>query len=374
MARGDNAVGRPRVWVPGTLYISDEREIRSGREVGYNGWGKPFAYSPCGHFGSIADWRHRAWMVERSALTAAMVQEHALLLPERLLDGERQPHARRWLAEQPLLCVSGAKKERLVDAGLRVFTVEHGVESESFFRVEAAGGKRASWMLSGRLEELWPPEARERGRDAHGLPASETPAVRGLVDRMLRWLSRGVLSEPAVVNALAARMLIEPGYGYHGDTDGQAASIEQVERELRALDALFGQIYQRAAGQRDDAQAIVDALGSAEDRAAEIAVPVYGSARRERLTELAIPLPSGVNDRAPRWHRGDAPQPELVLPSESRWIVDRVDGWSPQLSADLESKLEAEARRGAARLPGWVALALVGILLLIVAVALTRLR
>ena len=63
-------MARPRIWVPGVLYVSDERELFAGRHVGYNGWGKAFSFSPVGHFGSLSDWRHRAWMIERRDLTS----------------------------------------------------------------------------------------------------------------------------------------------------------------------------------------------------------------------------------------------------------------------------------------------------------------
>src|SRR5262245_33606745 len=204
-------MARRRIWVPGVLYVSDERELCAGRHVGHNCWGKAFSYSPVGHFRSLSDWRHRAWMIERRDLTPALVDEHALLLPERLLDADKQPHARRWLIEQPLLCVSGLKVDRLVDAGLRVYIVEHGVEADDFLRAEGRGGERASWMVSGPRSAFVTEEERDAGE---GLPASESRLSRGAIDRVLRFVSRGVLTELGVVNALAARTLIDPGYGY----------------------------------------------------------------------------------------------------------------------------------------------------------------
>ena len=364
-------MARPRIWVPGVLYVSDERELFAGRHVGYNGWGKAFSFSPVGHFGSLSDWRHRAWMIERRDLTPELVDEHALLLPERLLDADKQPHARRWLVEQPLLCVSGLKVDRLVDAGLRVYIVEHGVEADDFLRVEARGGERASWVVSGSRSAFVPEDA---GEDAQGLPASESPHVRGAVDRLLRFVSRGVLTELAAVNALAARILIDPGYGYRGATDGEPATIETVQRELRALEVLFAQIYKRARGQRDDARRIVDAMQAVDDNDVEIAVPVYGRARRERVAETTFELSTDSDDEhAPRWVLGDTPQPRLELPAEPRFIVEEVSLWNPKLPSELETELEAEARR-TSRPPVWLALALVGVLVLIIVLALANLQ
>lgn len=368
-------MARPRIWVPGVLYVSDERELCAGRHVGYNGWGKAFSFSPVGHFGSLSDWRHRAWMIERRDLTPALVDEYALLLPERLLDAEKQPHARRWLIEQPLLCVSGLKVDRLVDAGLRVYIVEHGVEADDFLRVEGRGGERASWLVSGPRSAFVPPEERDAGDDTQGLPASESPRVRGAIDRLLRYVSRGVLSELGVVNALAARMLIDPGYGYRGATDGEPATIEGVQRELRALEVLFAQIYKRARGQRDDARSIVDAMQASDENDADIAVPVYGRAWRERVAETTFELSTDPDDEgSPRWVLGDTPQPRLELPAEPRYIVEQVSLWNPKLSAELETELEAEARRTSQRPPAWLALALVGVLVMIIVLALANLR
>ena len=365
-------MARPRIWVSGVLYVSDERELCAGRHVGYNGWGKAFSYAPVGHFGSLSDWRHRAWMIERRDLTPALVDEHALLLPERLLDADKQPHARRWLIEQPLLCVSGLKVDRLVDAGLRVYIVEHGVEADDFLRFEARGGERASWMVSGPRSAFVPEEEREAGE---GLPASESRLVRGALDRVLRFVSRGVLTELGVVNALAARVLIDPGYGYRGATDGEPATIESVQRELRALEVLFGQIYKRARGQRDDAKRIVDAVQASDDNDAEIAVPVYGRAWRECLAETTVELSTDSDDElVPRWMLGDEPQAQLQLPAEPRFIVEEVALWNPKLPSELETELEAEARRTSQRPPAWLALALVGVLVVIIVLALANLH
>jgi len=243
-ARARSANGRPRLWVPGVVYVSDEREIHGGRHVGYNGWGKDFRLSGCAHFASIAEWRHRVWLVERVALSARVIDEHAIILADRLLDKEAQPHARRWLVEQPLVCVSGAKVERLAKSqGLRVYCVEHGVEGPSWFSVSATGGNRGGWEVSGPVEAFWPERARKLNQgvkdDESELPATERYDVRNAIDRLLRHLTGGKLTEVAVANAFAVRRLLTPGYGYHGASDGTVATIGRVQRDLRALEALF---------------------------------------------------------------------------------------------------------------------------------------
>jgi hypothetical protein len=119
----------------------------------------------------------------------------------------------------------------------------------------------------------------------------------------------------------------------------------------------------------------VDALRAADERDEQIAVPVYSHARRERLEELSIVLDTdGEDELAPRWLLGDEPQPRLELPAESLWIVEQVSLWTPKLPDDLEGELAAEARRTAPRPPAWVALALVGVLVAIIVLALARLQ
>jgi hypothetical protein len=357
--------GRPRLWVPGLVYVDDEGAIQRGRHAGYNGWGEDFRASPCGHFGTVAEWRHRAWLVERSQLTPALIDEHAIVLPELLLDAEAQPNARRWLAEQPLLCVSGLKQDRLGAAGIRVYTVEHGVDDDELFRVTASGGASKPWELRGRVSDFWPGGASndEEPASLEGLSRGERYDARVTIDRVLSFVSRGVLREIAVVNALASYTLLEPGYGYRGATDGTPATLEHVQRELEPLEALFAAIYERAQGERRDADALISALERADERDSEVTVPVYGTARRERLGELSIAL--GSDGDGPRWRTGERQQEVLTLPEASRWVVSDVDAWSPTLDAELRERLERRQAQPNPTLPSWATSVLVGVLVVI---------
>ncbi len=351
---------RPRLWVPGVLVVSEEGELLVGRHVGFAGRGKAFAASKCGHKGSVREWRHRAWLVARSELDEQVVDEHAIILPETLLDPDEQRHARRWLASQPLVCVSGAKVERLLDAGLRVYTVEHGVDDDERFAASAEGGERASWSLSIPFSELLPAALRPEGDELARLWQSERLETRTFVDRVLDELSRGVLREESVVNALAARTMIEPGYGYRGALFGNAAPIEQISHAMRGVEALFAQIDARAQRYRGEAAEIARAVRRAPaDQKTLEELPIYQSARRVILDELVIPMPEGAYRRA-----GDD-QPTLVLPEQARWFVDRVTPWSPKLDADLEQELALEVQETAGP-PPWVPLALTGMLIAII--------
>ncbi|MBW2456731.1 MAG: hypothetical protein JRI68_19600 [Deltaproteobacteria bacterium] len=368
---------RPRLWVPGVVYVSDEREIQAGRHAGYNGWGKSFRLSGCAHFASIAEWRHRVWLVERVKLSPRIIDEHAIILAERLLDKDAQPHARRWLVEQPLVCVSGGKVERLAKSqGLRVYCVEHGVQEPSWFSVTATGGNRAGWEVSGPVEAFWPDRARRQAAtedsDESELPATERYDVRHAIDRVLRQLSGGKLTEAAVTNAFAVRKLLTPGYGYHGATDGTVATIGRVQRDLRALEALFAQIYERAESSVDQARELANAVDAAPRRNKEIAVPVYGRAHRLDLPELTIRLAED-GDRAgearglvARWLVNDEPRAKLVLPAEDRWVVHDVDLWNPELPAELAEELakkdDSAGRRSSSPVTALLVLSLVALL------------
>ena len=333
---------RPRVWVPGVAYVTDEHELDCGRHAGFNGWGKAFQASPCGHFGDIRQWRHRVWLVDRADLDDKKIAEHAIILPETLLDPDQQPHARRWLSEQPLLCVSGMKVDRLTGAGLRIYQVEHGVDGDDLLAVGASGGGRAPWMFRGRIADMVPAEATDPGP---GLAREERRELRELVDRLLSQLSRGVLREQSVANAMAVRTLIEPGYGYRGETAGVPASIDEVQSKLRALEALFRQIDERAGGMRADARELARSVaGAGVNQASLRELPIYGSADRLGAGELTIRLQRDGAE-GPAWEVAGEPRGELVLPLEPRWVVDRVDLWSPTLPADLARQLEREQER-----------------------------
>ncbi len=356
---------RPRVWVPGVAWVSEERELVVGPHVGFNGHGKAFAQSRCAHFTRLEELRHTLWLVERRALSDGVIDEHAIILAERLLDPDAQPHARRWLAEQPLVCVSGMKVGRLVAAGLRVYTVSYGVDDEGVLSLSGEGGRRAPWSLHGRLIDMLPADLRP---EAPGSLRSEAREVRTFVDRLLARLSRGALREVSVLNAWAARSLVEPGYGYHGATDGVPSTVERVHRDVRALDALFAQIYARAEEMRDDAHEMQRAVSGAPPDADKLRLPIYDGARREDLLELPVVIARDGRPGA-EYRIGGELQRELSLPAEPRWIVARVASWSPKLPKDLESELDAEAR-GRPPLSANIAIVLVAVLMMIIAVGL----
>ncbi|MCA9619520.1 MAG: hypothetical protein KC731_10860 [Myxococcales bacterium] len=361
------AAKRPRFWVPGVLWVDEERVLRVGRHVGYNGHGKAFEKARLAHAAGLRDLRHRIWLVERKDLDPEIVDEHAIILPETLLDPDQLPHARRWLAEQPLVCIAGGKRQRLIDAGLRVYTVEHGVEKQGWLVVSAAGGERAEWTLSGSLASFAPRDLVAAAKDADlGTPLLP-PEVRELADRVLAAASRGVLREAAVLNALAARMLVEPGYGYRGAESGTAATIDAVQHKVRGIDALFAQIYERAVPMRAEAREIARTVAGASENDEGIELPVYGGAHRVLLEgyEVALADDEGAEGARPTFVAVGEYRETLLIPTQVHWVVDRVSMWTPKLSEDLEQELttEIQLRRPP---PAYVAWSLVGVLIAIV--------
>jgi hypothetical protein len=315
---------RPRLWVPGTLVVTAEGELVAGAHAGFNGYGKDFAASMCGHAGSMRDWRHCAWMVKRSDLDDDALQQHAIILPETLLDPAQQPFALRWLASQPLVCVSGLQVAGLLDGGLRVYTVAYGAEEDDAFAVSAEGGSGAQWSLRLPFRDLLPTDLRPEGDTLARLQRLERLDARTFVDRILSEISGGALRNLSVVNALAARKLIEPGYGYRGATHGEAASLEDVADGVAALNHLFAQVYRRAHQQRRDAEQIARTISQVAATATTLGeIPLYASARKVTLEAMRIPMTPGAYV-----HTGVANN-TLTLPAQARWFVDRVAMWRP---------------------------------------------
>jgi hypothetical protein len=265
-------------------------------------------------------WTHTAWLVSRSALSAAIIREHAIILPEVLIDREELPHAHRWLREQPLVCVSGATWQRLSAAGVRVFLVAFDASDSGMLDIETTSGPGGPCSLSVAFDALQDavsvPANGRSSLDAHGDPSP--------IDRVLRLVSDGVLDESAVLNAFDARSVIEDGYGYRGAIEGRFNDIEGLAQQFASLDALFGQIFERATTQRPQAERLFVALSHATPGAHTVPVPLYGAARHVNVPALCVP-------GAARWTAHGQTERDLELPAERRWTVGDCDSWSPQL-------------------------------------------
>ncbi len=172
----------------------------------------------------------------------------------------------------------------------------------------------------------------------------------------MRHITRGALSEEAVVQALRTRELIEPGYGYAGSTDGLAASVDKIRSDLHTLDLLFGQVFSRAEQQLADAKQSSKLIAAARDKDTTVVLPKLGEASRFIEEELTIEL---GGDNAIHYVLGGKTPEALILPEQRRWFVGEVSPYDPELSpTDLPTKRAPAI----GKLSSWV----LGILVLVV--------
>lgn len=311
-----------RLWVPGIAYVTPAGDLRVGPSAGYQSREPSLSRSRCGYPGRVTDWTHVAWLVARADLRDDQAAAFGVVLPESLIDPEAQPHAHRWMREQPLIAVSGATWEQLVADGLRLYLLAFDATGDRMIRVDATGGSL-------------PPSSAVVAEDA--LQAATTSAWGGrslfevqgdpsAVDRLLRLLSNGVVDEAAVLNAVDARRLVEDGYGYRGALEGSFRGLDELARDLRPLDAVFGQVFERADAMRADAEAVVAALAACPTDEAELRLVGHGLARQALVPPLRLP---DVDRLVVAGEKID----HLELPAERRWSVSSFDTWSPELAA-----------------------------------------
>ena len=321
---GSASAPRSRLWVPGLAFVTLPGDVHLGRSAGFSSRDPAFLHLACGYRSRVLDWTHVAWLVPRSELTAAVVAEHAVILPESLLDRQAQPHAHRWLREQPLVCVSGLTWKRLAESGVRAFRVAFDATGDRLLHIEDTGGPSELIVSLDALQEAM--KVAHAGHPLVDLQGDPTP-----IDRAMRLLSAGAIDEIAVLNAFDARRVIEDGYGYRGALEGRFTDVDRVARELHPLDALFGQIFSRATRQRSIAEHLLGALSRATRDEGPVAVPLYGSARPIAVPPLRVP-------RVERLRLRGESHVDLELSSERRWSVDHVDSWSPTLPAHLHAR------------------------------------
>ena len=352
-----------RVWVPRRLYVSDDGELKLGRGAGqlFDLPGLPVG--TIGRRQRLLDARHTLWVVERQALDEKLIEDYALVLPERLIDADVQPHAHRWLAHLPLVCISGIKSERIVrEDRLRVYRVavdeRRGV---LMFEVDASGGGKSPWSFGARAAELeaggW------GGEECESRLGLEPPS--SMVDRLLRHLSGGVLDEESLVAALQAVTLVEPGCGYRGATDGVPATIEEVQFGARAVEAVFAQVDRRAEGQVAYADAIVAELSMARgEEKTSPTLPIYGEVQRVWDAERTLDL-RAVNAS---YSSNGTELDVLALPREVRFFIGECDRWQPRIPAELARELASVLRKRQPP-PQWVALLMVALLIGLITVS-----
>lgn len=315
--------------------------------------------------GSVSDWKSTAWLIARNDLEAARAAVE-LSLPEKAIDAEALPAVHRWLCAQPLVCVRGNDVVALRKAGLRIYEVSFVRTADDFFSVRAEGGDLPTKHLSGPLNAFVPNTADPDVDDGEDPLGYADPT---LIDRMLHAVSDGVLSERAVVNAFDARSMIRPGYGHYGEADGKPLGRTTLTHELRGVECLLAQLYERAETQRDSAQAIASALASVGQEEDHVTLPGYGRVTRERVAPVTLAFDvDKTEDLDPSYEVDGKLRSELPLASRDRWRLesDSFEPWEPTLPAEIEASLREDARR---RLGGGSGRAVFVALLLLVFVA-----
>lgn len=321
-----------KIWVPGVAFVDRQGRLDVGRHVGYSNGAPDFRLCPVGGARSIRDWSHTVWLAPRAALTEETVTEHAIVLAEGLLDVEKQPHAHRWLLEQPLVAVSPSKWDGLCEAGVRMYRVSFGVVEDNWIELEAAGGGRDGWTVAGDIDDFLPKDTDSP------LPKEQSWAYLTLVDRLLAQASRGALREASVANALRARLLIEPGYGYHGQQFGSLASVARVQRAVRGVDHLFKQVFQRAAAQEAQARDVRARLKPKPSaKSADFDLKPHGPVRPRRLNEYDVDAQSGEVS----YMVSGEPQEVFAFDALEIWITKAMTDGDPSLSPELREELEA---------------------------------
>lgn len=319
----------PRLWVPGVVYTSGAGDVRIGSSAGYGSRDASFAGLRCGWGGEITQWTHSAWVVPRADLTEEIVATHGVVLPESLLDRGAQPHAHRWLREQPLVAVSGATWSPLAEAGVRFCRIAFDAMGERLLRVDVTGPSRppSSAVVAADAFRVATPGREESLFDRHGHPS--------LVDRLLRLLSDETFDESALLNAVDVRRLVEDGYGYRDARDGWFRGIDDVAHHLEPLDELFGQVFDRGDRMRPDAVELVAAIRGCAADVSEIVV--------DRRCVRSIEIVGLERRNVERLVVRGQEVTDLVLPAERRWALGAHDDWSPRRAHEVDTRQRAPA-------------------------------
>lgn len=328
MSAKSNRAERLRVWEPGKLWLSTAGEFVLGPGAGLTAREPAFEGVSLCQRGSLDGLRHHIWLVRRADLTSDIVDEHALILAEELIDADKMPCAKRWLEQQPAVAISGDKRARLLKAGVRVW---HVAVEKGTWTIEGDGGDGPRVLL--KLDVAAAAKAQRALLARSALKYEQTPrSAPSVVDRLLRHFSDDGFNEASCFAALRVREVCTPGYGYHGATDGHAATVAQVQRALAPVEAIFQQIYPRAKEQEERVSEVLDELSSLRqsEGSVERSLLDYGTLQVHREDELEL------RKGALREYRLDGERAtKLVLPAYNRWFASEWTPWGPAASSLL---------------------------------------
>jgi hypothetical protein len=327
--QSSRTIPRPRLWVPGVLYVDPSTTLHVGQHAGI---------VPSEEH--VDQWQCEVHLVVKSSLDEAMRKAAGLQLPEEVIDASAAPVAHRLARRAELVAVRPPTFSTLVAAGARGWVVSHD-RNEGTLGIRGEGGDRPAKHFRQRLATLTTPEIDRatQAKDADATESLHEAMLDGLIDRLLRHVSDAQIDEASVVLALELALAIEPTFFTPSSRSSRARIRTTPTTAVPDLEALAAGIVERGREQEATAAKIADALTSAASDVELVSIPVYETARRLRIPALTLISPAG--------------EQVATLPAESRWIVDEVDHFRPEIPDVLSvraSVLEAKREKTTSRL------------------------
>lgn len=237
--------------LPGILFVGEDERARLLAHLGpAAGWMIPKG---------ILQWSTEVSVVAREALNEQIRRDAKIVMPEEQIPPAKMPLAHQSALKSPLVGVSSRLTQKLVDGGIRVHTVGADRVTSSFYYI-AEGGGEDPIRIEGDLVAAVGAMLGERADNA----AIER-VLDGLVDRLLRSLSKGRVNELALELAAALPRAAADGSGTQG------VDLESFEKEVTGL---VGTSEKYTAF----LQEIANKIGDTNERRVEI--PLFGDARK----------------------------------------------------------------------------------------------
>jgi hypothetical protein len=315
-------VARPRIWVPGVLYVDPATTLHIGPHAGI---------VPSEEH--VDQWQCEVHLVVKASLDEAMRKAAGMQLPEEVIDAVAAPVSHRLALRAELVAVRPPTFATLIAAGAQGYVVRHD-RTDGTFGVRREGPGRSPAELSHRLSALTTREI-ERATLAKDPDAAESlheAMLDGLIDRLLRHVSDGTVDESSVVLALELALAIEPTFFTPPSRSSRARLRTTPTTAVPALEALASQIVERGREHEATAAKIADALTSAAPDVDLVSIPVYETARRLRIPALTLVTRAG--------------EPFVSLPAYTRWVVEEVEHYEPDIPPVLSVRASLiEAKR-----------------------------